>query len=209
MTQHDDTTGKVRVLDGSHRIGVLTCLDGAAKGEKILPEYDATAHVGLRTIIYNAAIERVDRETSEETIEVPKPDELRAAACIVRCLVPIKLRGSEIKAMRKALGLTLEEMAKRLDERTAAQTVSRWESDAQPMGGYAEKMFRLVVCEEMQERAPGVEYNARMIANLRVIDPWIVDPNYEVPAIGFQMIGMKELSGSIIQTWNSQPKRAA
>ncbi len=204
MTKHDDTNGTVRVLDGNHRMGELVQLNGAAKGEKILHVYDASVHVGLRTVICNAAIERVNRETGEETIEVPKPDELRAAAAIMRCLMPIKLRGNEMKAMRKILGLTLAEMANKLDERTAAQTVSRWETEAQPMGGYAEKMLRLFICEELKEKAPGVEYNGRMIAHLRVVDPWMADSSYEVPAVDLRLIEMKEQSGSIIETWNNQ-----
>jgi hypothetical protein len=32
------------------------------------------------------------------------------------------------------------------------------------MGGNAEKIFRLVVCEALTEDAPGIDYNAGMIA---------------------------------------------
>jgi hypothetical protein len=37
--------------------------------------------------------------------------------------------------MRKIMDLTLAELDKKLDERTATETVSRWASEAQPMGG--------------------------------------------------------------------------
>src|SRR5215831_10384091 len=200
MTKHDErpevrTTGEDPVLDGQHRVEAI---------KRILATYDATPHVGLRTIVCDAAIERVD-EMGEETIELPKPRELRAAAAIARCLMPIKLQGWEIKAMRKIMKLTLAEFAKRLDERTAIETVSRWEADAQPMGGYAERIIRLLVCEELKKEAPGSEYNASMIANLKVYDPWKVDPSYEVPAICLKLIKLKEQpSGSIIETWNAK-----
>src|ERR1700693_142846 len=69
---------------------------------RILPEYDATALVGLKTLVGNAAIERVD-EQGEVTVELPKQSELLAAAAVVRCLMPIRLRGSEIKAMRRIM----------------------------------------------------------------------------------------------------------
>jgi DNA-binding transcriptional regulator YiaG len=188
MTEHNDAMDNVCVLNGAHR------------QDKILAVYDATVHVGLRTMIYDAAIEHVI--DGEEAIEVPKPRELRAAAAVARCLMPIKLRGREIKAMRKILKLTLGELAKWLDERTAAETVSRWESEAQPMGGYAERLLRLLVCEELSEEAQGIEYNAKMISNLRVEDPWKVNPEYEVPAIKLRLIELKESSGTIIETWN-------
>lgn len=203
MTKHGDmpenrAPGEVRVLDGQHRVNAI---------KRILESYDATPHVGLRTVVCNAAIERVDAD-GEETIELPKPRELRASAAVVRCLLPIKLRGWEIKAMRKIMGLTLADLAKKLDERTAVETVSRWEADAQPMGGYAEKILRLHVCEELRKDAPGIEYNAGMIADLRIRDPWKADPAYDLPPIVLTLIQLKEQSsGSIIETWNA--KKAA
>jgi DNA-binding transcriptional regulator YiaG len=204
MTTHDDTRGKseVHVLDGLHRRAALE----AEVRETIIPEYDATADVGIRTRIYHAAIERIDRD-GEETIEVPKPNELRAAAAVARCLMPIKLRGAEIRAIRKIVGLTLGEFAKSLDDRAAAETVSRWESEAQPMGGYAEKILRLFVCEQLKDRAPGIDYAAKMIADLKVLDPWRLDPDYNVPAIELRLLNLKEQSGGIIEAWNM--KKAA
>jgi transcriptional regulator with XRE-family HTH domain len=196
MAKHDDTVSNVSVLDGQQR---------ARMTERVLEMYDATADVGLSTIVYNAAIERRD-EDGEETIEIPKPTELRAAAAIIRCLIPIKLRASELKAIRKILGLTMAEMAKKLDERTAVETVSRWESDTQPqpMGGYAEKMFRLLVCEELKVRAPGVDYNGKMIADLRVIDPWIIDQEFKLPPLEIRLIEMMRDHSGIIEVYNNR-----
>ncbi len=204
MTKHGDgsggaATGDVRVLKG--REGTML-----AEGVRVLDIYDATPHVGLRTIVCNAAIERVEAD-GDETIELPKQRELRASVALVRCLIPVKLRGWEIKAMRKIMGLTLNELAKRLDERTATETVSRWEADAQPMGGYAEKILRLLVCEELRKDAPGIEYNASMIANLKIRDPWKSEPTYDLPPIVLRLIQLKEQSGPIIETWG--PKLAA
>src|SRR5262245_41966797 len=116
------------------------------RANRPLEDYDATVLVGLRTIVHDAAIVRI--EDGEQTIEIPKLRGLLAAAAVARCLMPIRLRGWEIKAMRKIMKLTLAELAKRLDERTATETVSRWESEAQPMGSYVEKLLRLLVCEE-------------------------------------------------------------
>lgn len=186
--------GELRVLDGNHR---------SAATETLLREYDASSLVGLRTIVRDAAIQRTDKE-GEITVELPKLRELLAAAAVKRALLPIRLRGHEIKAMRRIMKLTLAELAKRLDERTAAETVSRWESEAQPMGGYAEKLLRLLVCEALREEAPGIEYNASMIANMKVSDPWRSNADYEVPSIDLWLIRIKEQSGAIIEAWDAK-----
>jgi hypothetical protein len=80
------------------------------------------------------------------------------------------LRGSEMKAMRKAMRMTLTELAQKLDSRTAPETLSRWENETQPMGTYVEKFMRLIVCETLKDSAPGIKYNASMIANMNVTD---------------------------------------
>ena len=36
------------------------------------------------------------------------------------------------------------------------------------MGGYADKVLRLVICEALSKEAPGVEYNGAMLAELGV-----------------------------------------
>src|ERR1700722_7647788 len=127
MTKNADerraaSTGGLRVVE---------CSEEGDRGtrDETLPVYDATVFVGLKTIVYDAAIEHVD-DDGEEVIELPKMPELLASAAGARCLMPIKLRGHEIKAMRRIMKLTLADLAKKLDERTATETVSRWESEA-------------------------------------------------------------------------------
>jgi DNA-binding transcriptional regulator YiaG len=194
MTTHEkrpEPTGQVCVLAGHETAGE----------EQTLPIYDATVHVGLRTVIYDAAILRVDA-SGEETIEVPKPRELRASAAVARCLMPIRLRGREIKAIRKIMKLTLVDLAEKLDDRTAAETVSRWETEKQPMGPYVEKWLRLVVCEALRKDAPGINYNAGMFPDLKLEDPWKTDPEYEIQPIELWLIHVKERSGSIIEAWD-------
>ncbi len=146
---------------------------------RILEEHDATALVGISTIVLNAAVYNEE----DDTVEVPKLRELMAATAVARCLVPIRLRGSEIRAIRKIMQLTLAELASRMDGRAAPETVSRWESENQPMGGYAEKVLRLVACEALKAEAPGVPYDGSMIAQLRVSDPWKGDADFVLPAI--------------------------
>ncbi len=165
-----------------------------------LGEYDATPLVGLRTTVYGAAI----LDEADGTVEVPNLRELMTAVAVARCLMPIRLRGYEVKAIRKIMRCTLAELAKKMDERTAPETVSRWESEAQPMGGYAEKILRLVACEALTAEAPGVEYKASQIAELVIVDPWRAEPEFEVPAIVLTRVRLKEQSGLIIDAWEKK-----
>lgn len=177
--------------------------DAETARERTLPVYDATGFVGLRTIVYEAAIEHVC-DDGEEAIELPKMDELLASATVVRCMMPIKLRGHEIKVMRRIMKLTLADLAKRLDERTAVETVSRWESDTQPMGNYAEKLLRLIVCDELKQNAPGIRYNPSHIIKLAISDPWRTDPTYQVPPVELWLTPLIEQSGDLIEAWNEK-----
>jgi DNA-binding transcriptional regulator YiaG len=159
-----------------------------------IDRYDATWLVGLKTVVLNAAT----RENDD--VVVPQLNELMAAAAVWRCLCEVRLQPAEIKAIRKIMGCTLADLAKKLGERTAPETVSRWETGAQPIGGYAEKLFRLLACETLKERAPGVEYDGSMIADLSVYDAWMADPTYELPAIELSLVKLKE-RGSIRSAW--------
>ena len=171
------------------------------EGNVPLERYDASTLVGLKTYVHNAAVRRVDAE-NEVSIELPKQRELLASAAVLRCLTPIRLRGYEIKALRKILRLTAVEFAKKLDEKTAPETISRWENEAQPIGGFAEKTLRLLVCEELTKEAPGVAYEASKIAYLRVTDPWLMNPDYEMPYIHLRLVRLKERSGAVIDAWD-------
>jgi DNA-binding transcriptional regulator YiaG len=167
------------------------------EARRVLAEYDATALVGLKTIVHNAAIEH--RADDEPSIEVPKLPMLMAAAAISRCLMPAKLRGAEIKAMRRILDLTLAEMAARMDARTATETVCRWEAEAQPMGAYAEKVYRLLVCETLAPEAPGIEYHAAALANLA-----IAEHRDHEPVVHLDYMPMRQGNGEIIETYNDK-----
>jgi DNA-binding transcriptional regulator YiaG len=167
--------------------------------EQVLPEYDATSLIGLRVVVRDAAILRIN-DWGEETVELPKVRELAAAAAVKRCLMPIRLKGQEMKAIRKILGMTMAELAKKLDERAAPETVARWESDAQPMGGYAEKVFRLIVCETLSQEALGVPYRGGMIADLRVVDYARVEGGLEIPYIEMCFAKVRE-HGEVTDTW--------
>lgn len=190
-----------RVHDKADRKTADLCvLDDARKSaaiSKTITAYDATTLVGLKVIAHHAAIVSSD---DEETVELPKLSELMATAAVVRCLMPQRLRGHEIRAMRKILRLTLAELADGMDSKTAVETVSRWESETQLMGGYAEKVLRLLVCERLHAMAPGIAYDGSMISALKQFDPWRGNAEYELPAIEIEFMKVRQ-NGHVAESW--------
>ncbi len=202
-TQRRSSAPKLKIVSDQKP---LSQMDDGAKNEcqeVVLETYDASSLVGIRTLVSNAAIRRIS-STGEETIELPKLNELLAAAAVARCLLPVRLSGRELKALRKILGLTLSEMAERLDQRTAVETVSRWESGSQPIGPYVEKVIRLVVCEELKDRTPGVSYVGKLIAEMKVED-WPEDKDGDLPYVRLILVKVKEQqSGKLIEAWDAK-----
>jgi len=166
----------------------------------ILAAHDVTDLIGLRVIVVGAALEIVDAD-GDVAIEIPDIGSLSAAAAIARCLTGARLLGAELRAIRKILGLTAGELAARLGEKTSHETISRWEHEKQPMGAYAEKVFRLVACEELKDKAPGVPYEAADLAKLIVTDPWRADPSFALPPFVFARIKLQMLNKDVIDAW--------
>ena len=192
-------------MDQMHGAGGLT-----GDRAEVLDRYDASHLIGLNVVVVNAARRTIDEE-GEEFIEVPRVDELAKAVAVARCLIPVRLRGAEIRAVRHILDLTGREMAKKMDD-MAPETLSRWESGAQPMGGYAEKVFRLLVCEELKAETRGVRYAAKMIADMHVVDPWQVDSSWEVPPLEAELITMvleDRQERELMDAWKTTERQAA
>lgn len=174
-----------------------------------LREHDVTDLIGLRVVVANTAHE-ITEEDGSVSVEVPGIESLSAAAAVARCLMPIRLEGNELRVIRRIAGWTATDLAAKLGEKTSVETISRWENDKQPMGGYAEKVFRLVVCEELSASAPGIGYKASAIANLVVIDPRRFDTATVVPPLVFEWVKVKGVEG-ITNEWEvgDQPLMAA
>jgi DNA-binding transcriptional regulator YiaG len=168
-----------------------------------LKEHDVTDLIGFRVIVANTAHEIID-DDGEVTTEIPDIKALSAAAAVGRCLMPARLQGSELRAIRRIAGWTAADLALKLGEKTSAETISRWENDKQSMGGYAEKVFRLVVCEELADVAPGVGYQAGQIARLVVYDPWREDASFVVPPLVFERVKVRREDRQLVETWEME-----
>jgi hypothetical protein len=168
-----------------------------------LDAYDATAVVGLRTVVHNGAIESV-KEDGSVKIDLPSLEELRAAAAISRCLLPIRLLGREIRAIRKITGLEPLDILRRLGEEGSEEVLSQWESEDLIMDELTERKLRQLVCNEIGSRAPHVEQNISRITKFKIVDPWRRDQTYEVPPVTLNWVQIKEESGAVCRAWNDK-----
>lgn len=173
----------------------------------MLSLHDVSDLIGLHVKVAGAVREIVE-PGGEVSYEVPDIRQLAYAAAVARCLLPARLRGAEMRAIRRIAGWTAAELAGRLGEKTSVETISRWENEKQPMGGYVEKVLRLVVCEALHSEAPGVEYFDGAIAKLVIIDPWRADPNHVVPALVFERVKVRNEKRRLIEAWEPERKAA-
>ena len=91
---------------------------------------------------------------------------LIAAVALCRILMPRKVRGREIRLLRKAMGLKGVELAKKLAIKP--ETLSRWETGAEVIGAQAERNLRLLVAVMLQPKAPAIDINLQDIMNMEV-----------------------------------------
>lgn len=178
---------------------------------KDLGRYDASTLLGLNVVLISGAKEVVEiDEDGKETsfVEIPNLDELSAAAALVRCLMPHKLRGSEIRSLRKIAGMTARELSEAMGGQTALETISRWENEAEFAGGYAEKVLRLAICERVRARAPGIDYSADLVNRVRMVGNGKM-PAGSIPPIQMNIMPVRLQSEQrIIDSWTEEKMAA-
>jgi len=103
----------------------------------------------------------------EDEVVIPRIDELHRL--IARSVIrkPAGLSGAEVRFLRKWLGHSGRDLAAIMG--VAPETVSRWESDAQAIGGTADRLLRLLVAND----EPREEYAA---GDLRLVESGTTPP---------------------------------
>lgn len=166
--------------------------------KRVLDTYEENL-LGIPVIIKDAVIYEVDA-AGDEIHTIPDMEKLISAAAMARALLPIKLNGSEIRFLRKALEMPARELAENMD--VAPETVSRWENDGQTMGGFSEKGLRQLVCALLHKKAPAIDYDPEMIARMKI--RVIRDPNMRLE---LRRITLKS-DGAKSREWDSDLKAA-
>ncbi|MFO1038269.1 MAG: hypothetical protein U1E45_15640 [Geminicoccaceae bacterium] len=143
---------------------MATC---SACGEKVrqvlLPEHEMDLG-GVKVVLHDAVIEEVCDACGERAVVVPDLNGLIVSAAVARLLEPVRLRGREVRFVRKALGMNGRAFAKAMQIRP--ETLSRWEQGMQGVGGYAEQLLRHNACALLREQFPAVQYDPAAIAHM-------------------------------------------
>ncbi|MDP2374059.1 DNA-binding transcriptional regulator [Reyranella sp.] len=174
-----------------------------------LERYDATSLIGLSVVLINGAREIVETDDgrTETYVEVLDIEEASAAAAMARCLMPQKLRGPEIRAIRKIVGMTARELSDAMGGKTAIETISRWETEAEFPGGFADKLLRLAACEGLKDRAPGIDYDPEKLIRTKMIGNGKMDPA-SIPQVVLRRMPVRQ-DHRTNDKWTAELKEAA
>lgn len=98
-------------------------------------------------------------------VAVPESEELAAAVALALCFMPARLLGTEVRFIRRVLGMTGQELAAAVEMDPA--TLSRWEHGKQEVGAWADKAVRMAAVLRLQDRAPGSSLRPEDVVSLR------------------------------------------
>ncbi len=128
--------------------------------------YDALPGVVLKGVRINECPDCGERE-----VEIPRITELNRVLSRVLLCQSTRLTGPQIRFLRKHLGLSGTDFARRMG--VSKSTVSRWESDKQKIGSSNDRLLRMMVAyeepvEDFTDRLPNVAGEAPDNRNMRV-----------------------------------------
>jgi len=129
---------------------------------RVKPEF-VDEQMGLPVVLLESVYEAQSGEVSG--IIVPDLPGLEAAMAMARIMDDFKLNGREIRFLRRALGLKANELASFLD--VAAETLSRWENEKEPISTNPERVLRMRVFNALRGRAPGVKADLSTILGMK------------------------------------------
>jgi DNA-binding transcriptional regulator YiaG len=137
---------------------------------RVLPRYEEKG-LGLPypVVLINAAVEHADEAGNVLGVSVPDLEGLAAAVAVARAFLPVELTGSEVRFMRKVIGMSAKDFAEALKLDPAS--LSRWENNKQTLGGWAESQVRLatvaILAQRMPSLRPDMEKLFRMVPRKR------------------------------------------
>ncbi|EKV26621.1 hypothetical protein C882_2248 [Caenispirillum salinarum AK4] len=166
---------------------MATCIACGADNatEKVLASYDDDAF-GIPVTIKNAVVEHSCPECGFEGVEIPDTEDLEAAIAIARVLLPIALRGPEIRFLRKACGMTGKQFATELDCDNAS--LSRWENHG-GQGSFTDKQIRDVVAGILHPRVPAVTLKPGEFLRMRIV---CLEEGAALPRLVLERVRLKD-----------------
>jgi DNA-binding transcriptional regulator YiaG len=137
----------------------MKCIEcGAELKTKVVKEY-AYDESGLDNVML-LGIEVSRCKNGHEEVSIPRIEDLHRTIAMELVNQPIKLRGGEVRFLRKCLGYSGVAFAPMMG--VSPETLSRWENDKEPIGSIADRLLRMMV----HSRAPLDTYPLEKLAGV-------------------------------------------
>ncbi len=138
--------------------------------EQRIKDYNADALLGIDgVILHDAVVEaRCILCNALDSVLIPNVQGLIAAVAVSRTMIRFKLRGKEIRFLRKAVEVSAEELSNTVDVR--ADGISRWENDKEVINSRSEKLLRLFVGKKLAHLT-AIKFDADAIFSM-TFQPW-------------------------------------
>jgi len=101
---------------------------------------------GLNHITLHNVEIRNCKKCGEQTVSIPKIEELHRVIAFAVIKKKERLSAEEIRFLRKYLGWSGKDFAEHMG--VAPETVSRWENDRESMGPVADRLLRLIIAQQ-------------------------------------------------------------
>jgi len=132
----------------------------------VLPEHTEDLG-GITVTLRNAVLLHRCPECGEEMTEIPNSRMLYAAVALKRVMVPFRLTAGDIRFLRAVFDMTQAQFADAIGLENA-QTISRWENGARPIGEHADRFIRYVIYALLHKAVPAADYDPNEILEMRV-----------------------------------------
>lgn len=137
----------------------------------VMPTYQDDTIIGFKDLVLHDAVEQFSCRKCGEQLATYIPDMrgLECAVAVARVMLPVRLKGHEIRFLRKTVGLAIREMTNVLQVRE--ETISRWENGREAIGPQSEKLLRLVVGVALADFAGATSFDAGKIIEMDLRGP--------------------------------------
>ena len=172
----------------------------------VLGEYeDDLIGIGVPVRLVDSVIEeRCDECGVVVGREIPDFDGLVAAVAVSRALHPLKLRGEELRFLRKALEVSAKELAEIIG--VTQETMSRWENNRDPITPAMEKLIRFMVVVYLGDKAPAIDFDPKDVADMRIVS---VCRDCAKPQMCFERVKVRVKPHRTEPHWDRLPGEAA
>jgi putative zinc finger/helix-turn-helix YgiT family protein len=141
--------------------------------------------LGLSGVVLKDVPVRSCPKCGEKEILFPQIAKLHKLLARVLIAKKSRLVGEEVRYLRKYLGLSGADLALRLG--VAAETVSRWENDKDPIGATADRALRLMVAVAK----PISDYDSSELESISAEEPHPSSFNVKLGDHGYELVGSR------------------